>query len=36
MSANVLLYLLNKFRKRDKNARLAEHFIPFATCNTIQ
>ena len=29
MSAHVLLNLLNKLRKRDKNARLAEHFISF-------
>ena len=29
MSAYVLLNLLNKLRKRDKNARLAEHFIFF-------
>ena len=27
MSAHVLLNLLNKLGKRDKNARLAEHFI---------
>ena len=29
MSAHVLLILLNEFGKRDKNARLAEHFISF-------
>ena len=29
MSAHVLLILLNKLGKRDKNARLAEHFISF-------
>ena len=27
MSAHVLLNLLNKLSKRDKNARFAEHFI---------
>ena len=27
MSAHVLLNLLNQLGKRDKNARLAEHFI---------
>ena len=31
MSAPVLLNLLNKLGKRDKNARLAEHFLFFAT-----
>ena len=30
MSAHVLLNLLNKLGKRDKNARLAEHFISFS------
>ena len=30
MSANVLLILLNELRKRDKNVRLAEHFISFS------
>ena len=29
MSAHVLLNLLNELGKRDKNARLAEHFIFF-------
>ena len=29
MSAHVLLNLLNELGKRDKNARLAEHFISF-------
>ena len=29
MSANVLMNLLNKLGKRDKNARLADHFISF-------
>ena len=31
MSAHVLLNLLNELRKSDKNARLAKHFITFAT-----
>ena len=31
MSSHVLLNLLKKLGKRDKNARLAEHFISFAT-----
>ena len=30
MSAHVLLNLLNELGKRDKNARLAEHFISFS------
>ena len=30
MSAHVLLNLLNKFEKKRKNARLAEHFIAFS------
>ena len=30
MSAHVLLNLLNEMRKRDINARLAEHFISFS------
>ena len=30
MTAHVLLNSLNKLRKRDKNARLAEHFISFS------
>ena len=30
MSAHDLLNLLNKLEKRDKNERLAEHFIPFS------
>ena len=30
MSAHVLLNLLNELEKRDKNARLAEHFISFS------
>ena len=30
MSAHVLVNLLNELRKRDKNARLAEHFISFS------
>ena len=30
MSAHVLLNLLNKLRKRDKNKRLTEHFIAFS------
>ena len=30
MNAQVLLILLNKLMKRDKNARLAEHFISFS------
>ena len=29
MSAHVLMNLLNELGKRDKNARLAEHFIFF-------
>ena len=29
MSAHVLLNLLNKLGKRDKNVKLAEHFISF-------
>ena len=29
MSSNVLLNLLKELGKRDKNARLAEHFISF-------
>ena len=31
MSAHILLNLLNELRKRDKNVRLAEHFISLAT-----
>ena len=31
MSAHVLLVLMNELGKRDKKARLAEHFISFAT-----
>ena len=30
MSAHVLFNLLNELGKRDKNARLAEHFISFS------
>ena len=30
MSAHVLFNLLNELRKRDKDARLADHFIPFS------
>ena len=30
MSANVLLNLLNELRKRDKNARLAQHTFSFS------
>ena len=30
MSAHILLNLLNELGKRDKNARLAEHFISFS------
>ena len=30
MSAHVLLNLLNELGKRDKNARLASHFISFS------
>ena len=30
MSAHVLLNLLNKLGKRDKNARLVKHFISFS------
>ena len=30
IEANVLLNLLNKLRKREKNARLAEHFLSFS------
>ena len=30
-SAHFLLNLLNELRKRDKNARLVEHFISFVT-----
>ena len=30
MSAHVLLNLLNKLGKRDKNGRLAKHFIFFS------
>ena len=29
MSAHVLLNLLNELRKRNKNARLAKHFLSF-------
>ena len=32
MSAHVLFHLFNKLRKRDKNERLAEHFITFLEC----
>ena len=35
MSANVLLILLNKFRKRDNNSRLAEHLISFLQLSLI-
>ena len=35
MSAHVLLNLLNKLRKRDKNVRLAEHFISFFATSLI-
>ena len=31
MSAHVLLNLLNELRTKDKNARLAEHYLFFAT-----
>ena len=30
MRARILLNLLNKFGKRDKNVRLVEHFIAFS------
>ena len=30
ISAHVSLILLNKLRKRDKNSRLAKHFISFS------
>ena len=30
MSVHVLLNLLNELAKRDKNARLAKHFISFS------
>ena len=30
MSAHVLFYLLNKLRKRDKNAKLVKNFIAFS------
>ena len=29
MNAHILLNLLNQLRKRDKNLRLAKHFISF-------
>ena len=32
MSVQVLLILLTELGKRDKNARLAEHFISFSQC----
>ena len=35
MSAHVLLNLLNELGKRDKNARLAEHFISFFATSLI-
>ena len=34
-SAHVLLNLLNELRKRDKNAKLAEHFYLFYTTRLI-
>ena len=30
MSARVILNVLNKLRKRDKNARFAEHLMSFS------
>ena len=35
MSAHVLFNLLNELRKREKNARLAEHFILFSATSLI-
>ena len=35
MNAHVLLNLLNELGKRDKNARLAEHFISFSKTSLI-
>ena len=35
MGAHVLLNLLNKLGKRDKNVRLAKHFIATCSINSI-